>query len=158
MKTSKSGKIIYGKSDGENREFFTKVVKPKPKLKERILLLAPVKQTGEYTFYVCHELIMKGKEVIGLSLIAPNTPVKESGKEEALRIGMYYNSAKSNLPPYVFRVHYSEHRIRLRNQLANTLCYLCESSNDAYKGHYKVMFVDGWSYPHTGNDTIYLDI
>jgi hypothetical protein len=150
MKTTKSGKIIYKKGDGETREFFTKVVKPKPSLKERILLLAPVKQTGQYTFYVCHELVMKGREVTGLSLIAP----LESTKQEALRIGMHYNSAKSGLPAYVFRVHYSEHRIRLRNQLANTLCYLCEASNDRYKGHYKVLFVDGW----VSREPIFLDI
>lgn len=130
--------------------FHKKLLPAKPKLRERILLLAPVKQTSDYTYYVCHELKMKGKDVIGASLIAP----AENTKEEALRIGMFYNSSKSNLPAYVFRVHYSEHRIRLRNQLANTLCYLCEGSNDSYKGHYKVLFVDGW----VTREPIFLDI
>jgi hypothetical protein len=123
-----------------------KAQKPKPKQKERILLLAPVKETGMHTHFVVHELIQDKEHGTRLSLIAADSP------EHAKEIDMDYNKVNSNLPPYTFKVYYSAQKQRLQERLAATLSELGEK----YKGHYKVLFVNGWESNDT--ESIYLHI
>lgn len=75
------------------------------------VFVAPIKTTSEYVHYVAYLLSLQG-----LRLIAPC-----SDEKEAKEVGMNYNKTNSGLPPYTFKVHYSNKKDRLKNALSFTL-------------------------------------
>jgi len=96
---------------------------------ENKIIVSPIKTTKNFEHFVAYQVTKKG-----MHLIAPG-----SGKEEAKKAGMNYNSFLSGLPPYTFKIPMSISYAsdRILEALKFTLGY------SGKKGKFEVYILDG---------------
>ena len=79
-------------------------------VKARKIYVACIKKTSNYFYYVGYIHTRNG-----LTLIAPDS------KEETEYFAMHYSPANTGIPPYTFKVHYTENWKWLNDELCTAL-------------------------------------